>query len=173
MPSIRKLKVYPDPILHEVSQPVEQFDDELKTLVDDMFITMEATDGAGLSAVQVGILQRVVVMDCGNPTVLINPRITERLGEYTFEEGCLSVPGVFEERVRSQQVHVDFYDTAGGHHLRWFKNLEAFCIQHEIDHLDGKVFIDDLSSLKKKRARDKIKKTVNQFQKDIIKHKAY
>ncbi len=171
MPKIYKLKVYPDPILHEVSQPVTQFNSDLKDLVDSMYAVMEMADGYGLAAVQVGALWRVIIV---NGLTMVNPEITDHsLGEHKLEEGCLSVPGVYEKRARSKFITCKYQSVTGESYEFDFEGLQAFCIQHEIDHLDGKVFIDDSSPLKKKRARTKIQNTLRKFGRDIIKQKVY
>lgn len=141
-----------------------------------MILTMEAADGVGLSAVQVGIPLRIVVFvdqDPMNHEVFINPVITRSYGKQELSEGCLSVPGVYEDRQRAEHIFVEYQDRYGMKSERELTGLEAFCVQHEIDHLDGKVFIDELSPLKKNRARDKIKKTVRLFKRDLVKQKAY
>jgi peptide deformylase len=175
MARIRKLVVYPDPLLHRISDPVTNFDPKyLQPLIDDMFITMECADGVGLSAIQIGEPKRIIIaQDETDQYCLINPGIVSADGKQTFEEGCLSVPGVYEERERAEHITVRFHNVLGEEMEEDFSGLAAFCIQHEIDHLNGKVFIDDLSPLKKNRARDKIKKTVRKFQKDLLKQKTY
>jgi peptide deformylase len=165
--AVRKLVLYPDPLLHTVSKPVEDFDDpDFQTLVDDMKDTVLATGGVGLSAIQVGVPLRVmIVIDTHplNPEVIINPEILGFDGVQTINEGCLSVPGVFENRQRAQTVHTRYQLRNGEVFEHTFTDLEAFCFQHELDHLEGRVFVDDYSPLKKKRARDKIIKTARTF----------
>jgi len=160
-----KLLYYPDPILTQVSEPVTEFDQSLITFCDDLYATMKENDGMGLSAVQVGVLKQIIVMDIGEGSyTLINPEIRETTtGDgniLKFSEGCLSVPGYYEERERSSGVLLRYETENGAPVIKWFKELEAFCIQHEMDHLDGKLFIDDLSSLKKQLVRKKITKTL-------------
>ena len=175
MPTIRQLRVYPDPILHEVSEPATEEDSDL---IYDMFATMQAADGIGLSAVQVGVLKRIIVLQdtqSGSLYAMYNPVIIEKSGEFTHQEGCLSVPGVYEERKRYEEIRVQCDDLREGGEPYVIKStgLDAFCIQHEIDHLDGKVFIDDYSQLKINRARDKIKKTLKTFRKEGLTSIAY
>lgn len=163
-----KILTYPNPILTQVSEPVTEFDKPpydggLGVLCAQMFDTMRKSDGAGLSAVQVGILKRIIVMQVpgGEPHVFINPEIREYARPmFTYSEGCLSVPGFFDDRERYSSILLHWYTVQGEHKFHWFSDLEAFCIQHEMDHLEGKLFIDDLSPLKKDRIRKKIEKTL-------------
>lgn len=169
------LRVYPDSILSKISEPVEEFGTEdLGLLCEQMHITMFYNDGVGLSAVQVGQLKRIVTMkmpeivvengktyDVSRPYNFINPEIRETVTKrFTFSEGCLSVPGYFEERERSDAILLRYQTIHGDAKVHWFKGEEAFVIQHEIDHLDGKLFIDDLSPLKKERIGKKIQKAM-------------
>jgi peptide deformylase len=157
-----KLKIYPNPILTQASEPVTEFDQSLINFCDDLYTIMLESDGVGLSAVQVGVLKKIIVIDVGEGRqTLINPEIGLRSGDtFTFSEGCLSVPGYYEDRERPNKILVRFQDTKNGVHVEWFEGLEAFVIQHEMDHLEGKLFIDDLSPLKKNRVRKKIEKTL-------------
>lgn len=158
-----KILTYPNPILTRVSEPVTEFDDELKEFCHEMADTMEEGGGIGLSAVQVGVLKRIITMHVPGELAhaLINPEIIERSrGVFQFSEGCLSVPGYFEDRVRNVGVTVRYQTLSGDEVEKWFEDLGAFCIQHEMDHLEGKLFIDDLSPLKKNRIRKKIEKTL-------------
>jgi peptide deformylase len=167
--AIRKLRVYPDPILHQISKPVRVFDDEFQQLVDDMKDTMCAANGIGISAIQVGVPLRVlIILDTHplNPEVIVNPSIVDAHGMQEIREGCLSVPGVFEDRSRAETVTVSYLTRYGEHTTHIFSGVEAFCLQHEMDHLDGKVFVDELSSLKKTRVRGKINKTVKRLRRD-------
>lgn len=153
---------YPDPRLRQVAKPVATVDDALRRLVDDMAETMYAAPGIGLAAVQVNVALRVVVIDLSETRhtlqVLINPEITERDGKQVFEEGCLSVPGIFGEVERAQHIRVRALGRDGKPFELEAQGLLATCIQHEIDHLDGKVFVDYLSRLKQSRIRKKIEK---------------
>ncbi|KKN35048.1 hypothetical protein LCGC14_0787590 [marine sediment metagenome] len=169
-----QLLTYPDPFLTKVSEPVTEFDYDLATICEKMHSTMFYRDGIGLSAVQAGILKRIITMkipetieengktyDTARPYNFINPEIRESVTKrFSFSEGCLSVPGYFENRERSDAVLLRYETIHGDVKVNWFDGLEAFVIQHEIDHLDGKLFIDDLSPLKKKRIGKKIQKTL-------------
>ena len=170
------LRVYPDSFLTKVSESVTQSEfgsDELALLCEQMHATMFFNHGVGLSAVQVGVLKRIVTMkipeeieqdgqifDAGRPYNFINPEIIESDGVFQFQEGCLSVPGYYEDRERANRIVLRFQTIHGDRLEEEFTGLEAFCIQHELDHLDGKLFIDDLSPLKKQRVRTKIQKTL-------------
>ena len=160
--TIRKIVVYPDPRLREISKPVTEFNDELKELVKDMAETMYDAPGIGLAAVQIGVPRRVVVMDLSetrdNLQIFINPEITEHGGTIEMEEGCLSVPGVYASVERVEKVKINACDTAGIPFELEADELLSICIQHEVDHLDGKVFVDYLSRLKQQRVRRKLKK---------------
>ena len=155
--------VYPDPKLHTVARPVEAVDDAIRTLVNDMFDTMYEANGVGLAATQVDVHQRVVVMDVSETRdqrmVLINPEI-EWLSEerQTRDEGCLSVPGMYDGVERASQVRVHALDENGNSRVIDADGLLAVCIQHEIDHLNGKVFVEYLSPLKRNRIKTKLAK---------------
>ena len=155
--------VYPDPKLHTVARPVEAVDDAIRTLVNDMFDTMYEANGVGLAATQVDVHQRVVVMDVSETrdqrVVLINPEI-EWLSEerQTRDEGCLSVPGMYDGVERAIQVRVHALDENGNSRVIDADGLLAVCIQHEIDHLNGKVFVEYLSPLKRNRIKTKLAK---------------
>lgn len=154
--------VYPDRRLRQVAQPVTEFDDDLARLVADMAETMYAAPGIGLAAVQVGVPKRVVVMDLSaernDLRVFVNPEISELSGQAETEEGCLSVPGVFATVRRAETVMIHAQDVNGRPFEIAADDLLAICIQHEIDHLDGKVFIDRLSRVKQSRIRKKLSK---------------
>ncbi|NMG02377.1 peptide deformylase [Azoarcus taiwanensis] len=153
---------YPDPRLHLKAKPVEQVDDEIRRLVDDMAETMYEAPGIGLAAIQVNVQKRVIVIDVSEDKsslmALINPVIVERRGEQTCEEGCLSVPGIYEKVTRAEEVTVEALDRDGQAFRIEADGLLAVCIQHEIDHLDGKVFVEYLSSLKLNRIKTKLAK---------------
>jgi peptide deformylase len=157
-----KILEYPDPKLRTKAVPVEQVDDRLRRLVDDMFETMYAAPGIGLAATQVDVHRRLLVADVSleknDPHVLINPQILEKDGQAVSEEGCLSVPGYFEEVERAQTVRVRFLDRDGNAVEREFDGLLGICVQHEIDHLDGKLFVDYLSEAKRQRIRKRLDK---------------
>lgn len=154
---------YPDPRLHKVAAPVAMVDDRIRQLVRDMAETMYAAPGVGLAATQVDVHERVVVIDVSenNDTllVLINPEITWKSDDLeTFEEGCLSVPGVYDEVERAAEVRVRALDENGDAFELEADGLLAVCIQHELDHLQGKVFVEYLSRLKQSRLKARIKK---------------
>ncbi|KPN72250.1 peptide deformylase [Neisseria sp. 83E34] len=153
---------YPDERLHIVAKPVAEIDSRIKTLVTDMFETMYEAKGIGLAATQVNVHERVVVMDLSEernePRVFINPQITHKDGETTYEEGCLSVPGIYDTVTRAERVTVEALDENGQKFTLEADGLLAICIQHELDHLMGKVFIEHLSQLKQNRIKTKLKK---------------
>lgn len=149
--ALRNVVKYGDPILKKKSRKVEVFDEKISTLIDDMLETMYHSDGVGLAAVQVGILKRIVVIDCGDgPMELINPEITLAEGEQHAQEGCLSLPGRYETTIRPQHVQVKGQDRNGKWHVYTGDDLKARAFCHEIDHLDGILFIDRLEKDHKK-----------------------
>jgi peptide deformylase len=153
---------FPDPRLRTRAVPVMQFDADLVRLVDDMFETMYAAPGIGLAASQVNVHRRLLVMDVSkdrsDALVFVNPEIVERDGIGVMEEGCLSVPNIFDEVERAQRVVVRAQDRHGVVFERELVELAAVCLQHEMDHLEGKLFVDYLSSLKRDRIRRKLEK---------------
>lgn len=154
---------YPDPRLHTVARPVVEVDARIARLVDDMLETMYAAEGIGLAATQVDVHERVIVIDVSEardrPLVLINPEITWRSDErFMAEEGCLSVPTFYDKVERSSRVHVRAQGRDGQPFDLQADELLAVCVQHEMDHLQGKVFVDYLSLLKRNRIRDKLLK---------------
>ena len=153
---------YPDPRLRTKAQPVAVFDAILKRRIDDMFETMYAAPGIGLAATQVDWHYRLIVIDISDdknqPEVFINPEILAREGEATGEEGCLSVPGIFEDIPRSTRVTVRAQSADGMYFERDLDGMLAVCLQHEMDHLGGKLFVDYLSELKRQRIRKKLDK---------------
>lgn len=153
---------FPDPRLRTRAIAVDSVDDELRSLIDDMFETMYAAPGIGLAATQVDVHKRLLVADVSadnsEPYVLINPEIIEKDGETMTEEGCLSVPGYYEEVKRAEHIRVRFLDRDGKEVEAEAEGLLAVCIQHEIDHLDGKLFVDYLSEAKRMRIRKKLVK---------------
>jgi peptide deformylase len=159
---------FPDPRLRNVAQPVARVDDTIRKLVDDMFETMYAAPGIGLAATQVNVDKRVIVIDVSEekdqPLCLINPEILARDGVEEMEEGCLSVPGVFELVERADHIRIQALDRDGERIDMEACDLLAVCIQHEIDHLDGKLFVDYLSPLKRARIRKKLEKEQRQSQ---------
>ncbi len=159
--------VFPDPRLRIRARAVEQVNEEIRRLVDDMFETMYAAGGVGLAATQVDVHQRILVADVSpeqnEPRVFINPELSIIDPEpREFEEGCLSVPGFRELVQRPSAVRVRALDEHGKAFSEELEGLLAVCVQHEIDHLDGKLFVDYLSQLKRERIRDKLKKQVAQ-----------
>ena len=153
---------FPDPRLRKKAVPVDTVDDELRTLIDDMFETMYAAPGIGLAATQVDVHRRLLVADVSadksDPHVFINPEILEKDGVTFTEEGCLSVPGYYEEVKRAEHIRLRYLDREGRECEGEFEGLLAVCIQHEIDHLDGKLFVDYLSEAKRSRIRKKLEK---------------
>ncbi len=154
---------FPDPRLRNIAQPVTEVDDAVRQLVDNMFETMYAAPGIGLAATQVNVSQRVVVIDISEdnkqPLCLINPELLDLQGIEEMDEGCLSVPGVYETVQRAEKVRVRALDRDGSAFELEADGLLAVCLQHEIDHLDGKLFVDYLSQLKRTRIRKKLEKT--------------
>lgn len=153
---------YPDPRLHTKAAPVEKVDDEIRTLVKNMAETMYAAPGVGLAATQVNVHKRVLVMDVSEThdqlIALVNPEIVASDGAGEREEGCLSVPGIYEKVRRAERVTVTALDLDGKPLRLEADGLLAVCIQHEIDHLNGKVFVEYLSQLKQSRIKNKLKK---------------
>ena len=153
---------FPDPRLRKKAVPVDHVDDSLRALIDDMFETMYAAPGIGLAATQVDIHRRLLVADVSSdksaPHVFINPVIVEKDGVTVTEEGCLSVPGYYEEVKRAEHIRVRYLDRDGRDCEDEFEGLLAVCVQHEIDHLDGKLFVDYLSEAKRSRIRKKLEK---------------
>jgi peptide deformylase len=166
MPLLNILR-YPDPRLHKVAKPVERVDDEVRRLVRDMAETMYAAPGIGLAATQVDVHRRVIVIDTSDTRdqllVLINPEIVRASDELQqCEEGCLSVPGVYETVARAAKVTVRALDANGIAFERDAEGMLAVCIQHEMDHLEGKVFVEYLSRLKRSRIKSKMEKQFRQ-----------
>jgi len=153
---------FPDPRLRSKARPVSRVDDGIRRLVEDMFETMYAAPGVGLAAVQVNVPVQVITIDVSedrrSPLCLINPRILTLEGAFESDEGCLSVPGVYEPVQRASEVRVEALDKNGIRFELDASGLLAVCIQHEIDHLAGKLFVDHLSSLKRQRIRKKMEK---------------
>ena len=161
--AILNILEFPDPRLRTIAKPVTVFDDALQQLIDDMFETMYAAPGIGLAATQVNVHKRLVVMDLSEdksePRVFINPEfesLTEEMDQY--QEGCLSVPGFYENVDRPQKVKIKALDRNGEPYELIAEGLLAVCIQHECDHLNGKLFVDYLSSLKRDRIKKKLEK---------------
>lgn len=159
---------YGDPILTRRAEEITEFDERLGKLVDDMFETMYGAPGVGLAAPQIGVLKRLFVMDCGggrskkHKVALINPLIETEEGQQIGDEGCLSFPGIFFQVARPQRVVVRAQDIDGKPFTLDVMDLEARCVAHETDHLDGELFIEYLSPLKRDLTRRKIKKRIKQ-----------
>ncbi len=157
---------FPDPRLRNRAKPVSEVDARVRKLADDMLETMYKAPGIGLAAVQVNVPLRVVTIDISEerdqPLVLINPEILERDGVEEMSEGCLSVPGIYEKVKRANHIRFRALDLEGQPLEQEAEGLLAVCVQHEIDHLDGKLFVDYLSSLKRQRIRKKLEKEARQ-----------
>ena len=173
--SKRNIVIEPDPILRKKSDYLEKVDDELRILMDDMLETMYAAPGIGLAAVQIGILKRLIVIDITkndekkDPLFLINPKIISKSSNTsTYEEGCLSLPGHFAEIERPAECQVSYMDYNGKKKEMTAKGLLSTCIQHEVDHLNGVLFIDYLSKLKKDMIIKKLVKHKNELKKIVL-----
>lgn len=165
--AVLEILEFPDPRLRTEAKPVAQVTGSTRTLIDDMLETMYAAPGIGLAATQVNVHQRLLVMDVSDdnsePLVFINPRITVLDPEEDeYDEGCLSVPGFYETVSRPQKIEVSALDRNGEAFTCQLEGLAAICLQHEVDHLDGKLFVDYLSALKRQRIRKKLEKDQRQ-----------
>jgi peptide deformylase len=163
--TVRAILTVPDPRLKLVSKPVDGVDDDLRALMDDMVETMYDADGIGLAAIQIGVDKRVIVMDLSDtrdrPRYFVNPVITPLTDELKpYSEGCLSVPEIYDEVERPARVKISYLDYGGAPREEIAEDLFAVCIQHEMDHLEGIVFIDYLSRLKRDRAVRRVQKLV-------------
>ena len=163
--AIREILVVPNPVLKLVSQPVDKVDDELRALMDDMLETMYDAPGIGLAAIQIGVPKRVIVMDISGPDdekaprYFVNPEIIWSSEDTApYEEGCLSIPDIYDEVERPARVKLKYLNYQGEEVVEDAEGLFAVCIQHEMDHLEGVLFIDHLSRLKRERAVAKVKK---------------
>lgn len=163
--ALREILVVPNPVLKQVSQPVDKVDDELRALMDDMLETMYAAPGIGLAAIQIGVPKRVIVMDLARegeapqPRYFVNPEILwSSVDMAPYEEGCLSIPEIYDEVERPAQVKLKYLNYQGEEIIEDADGLYAVCIQHEMDHLEGVLFIDHLSRLRRDRAIAKVKK---------------
>ncbi len=163
---------FPDPRLRNKAQVVKSFDDDLRKLAADMLETMYQAPGIGLASTQVNDPRRLVVIDISeehdDPLCLVNPEILEKHGEHKMDEGCLSVPGVYEPVVRATHIRVRAQNLDGETIEFEAEELLAVCIQHELDHLEGKLFIDNLSALKRQRIRKKLEKEERLAQQDSV-----
>ncbi len=163
---IRPILIHPDPRLKKVCAPVDDISDALRTLADDMFETMYDAPGIGLAGPQIGVMHRVIVMDCkredtdpSRPIAMFNPRVVASSDETNvYEEGCLSIPEQYAEVTRPKVVDVEWMDVDGALQTETFDGLWATCVQHEIDHLEGKLFIDYLKPLKRQMITRKMQK---------------
>lgn len=160
--AILKIVYLPDPCLRQIAKPIDTFDDALQTLIEDMFETMYDARGVGLAAPQVGVSRRLSVIDVEgdkrDQLVIINPEIIKAEGEEEYQEGCLSVPGSYDKVIRAKKVTVKALDRHGKPFELSADGLLGECLQHEIDHLNGKLYIDLLSPLKRSLARRKLEK---------------
>ena len=172
--SLLRILHYPEPLLKRRSQTVTEFDDELRQLAEDMAETMYDAPGVGLAAPQVGVLKRLIVMDCSakeEPNDLlcaVNPEIIATEGESVEEEGCLSVPGFYANVNRAAKVRMRYQDVAGNVHERDADGLLAICMQHEIDHLEGILFVDRLSPLKRSMFKKKYLKMLKEREQEHV-----
>ena len=164
--AILRILRYPDPRLYKVAAKVSRVDSEIRKLIKDMAQTMYAAPGIGLAATQADVHKRVIVIDISETRdqlrVFVNPEILEASGEAECEEGCLSVPGIYEKVRRAEHVKVRALDAEGRHYVLEAEGLLAVCVQHETDHLEGKVFVDYLSRLKRQRIIAKLNKQLRQ-----------
>jgi peptide deformylase len=171
--SLLRICHYPDPVLKRKAEPVTVFDAELRRLANDMLDTMYAAPGVGLAAPQVGVSRRLIVLDCSpkegdrTPLVAVNPEIVGAEGECCEEEGCLSVPEYYAKVPRREKVRVRFRDLDGTSREIEADGLWAICLQHEIDHLEGILFVDRLSPLKRSLFRKKYQKIIEQRQEQL------
>ena len=160
--AILNILEFPDPRLRTIAKSVDVVDDGIRQLIDDMFETMYDAPGIGLAASQVDVHQRFMVIDISEeknqPHVFINPELSDKAGEQVYQEGCLSVPGIFADVTRADEITVRFVDRQGQPQELRADGLLAVCIQHEMDHLDGKLFVDYLSPLKREMVRKKLAK---------------
>ena len=173
--TIRKILVEPDPFLRQKSKKVEKVDDDIRSLMDDMLETMYDAPGIGLAAIQIGIPKRVIVIDLAKenekkqPLYFVNPEIiTKSEIDLTYEEGCLSVPGQFAEIDRPDKCKVKYLDYNGKEQILNAEGLLATCIQHEIDHLEGILFIDYLSKLKRSMITKKLSKQKKELERIVV-----
>lgn len=164
--AVRKVLCYPDQRLRTKAKPVEQFDGDIKQLADDLLETMYNQQGVGLAGTQIDVHQRILAIDVSDsrqqPRILINPELLEQHDFQPGSEGCLSFPGVFDKVERAHQIRYAYQDTHGERHEAQAEGLLAVCIQHEMDHLDGVLLVDHLSSLKRQRFLKKMRKQQKQ-----------
>ena len=162
--TIRKILTFPDPALRNVAKEVTEFDSELKILADDLLETMYENNGIGLAAIQIGILKRIIVADVSEeknqPYIFVNPKIKvlDEKEKGGYDEGCLSIPGFYEEVIRPLKVEINFQNLEGENKSLFPEGLLGVVVQHEADHLDGKLMVDYISSVKRQRIRSKLLK---------------
>ncbi len=153
---------YPHPALRKKAKPILVFENSITQLAANMLETMYQAPGIGLAATQMGIEKQILVIDTSdakdNPLIICNPKIVSKAGEMIYEEGCLSFPGIYAQVSRAQQISLEYQDVEGNHQTLEVEDLTAICIQHEMDHLIGKLFVDYLSSLKRNRIRKQLEK---------------
>jgi len=173
--TIRKILVEPDPFLRRKSKKVEKVDDDVRSLMNDMLETMYDAPGIGLAAIQIGVAKRIIVMDLAKenekkqPLYFVNPEIiTKSEIDLTYEEGCLSVPGQFAEIDRPDRCKIKYLDYDGKEQILNAEGLLATCIQHEIDHLEGILFIDYLSKLKRSMITKKLSKQKKELERIVV-----
>ena len=173
--TIRKILTEPDPFLRQKSKPVEKVDDSIREIMDDMLETMYQAPGIGLAAIQIGIPKRIIVLDISKdpekkePLYFVNPeKVYTSEDQATYEEGCLSVPGQFAEIDRPDKCHIKYLDYNGDSKELKAEGLLATCIQHEIDHLEGILFIDYLSKLKRSMITKKLSKQKKELERIVI-----
>ncbi|MBL4872752.1 MAG: peptide deformylase [Rhodobacteraceae bacterium] len=171
--TLRNILLHPDPRLKKVCEPVADVDAKIRKLASDMLETMYDAPGVGLAGPQVGVMKRIFVIDCAekdaaaDPMVLINPQITwVSEGLNTYEEGCLSIPDMYEEVTRPEMVRMSYLDVDGKLHEDEFDELYATAVQHELDHLDGVLFIDHISKMKRAMITSKMKKLKKELARD-------
>tara|TARA_B100001250_G_scaffold410778_1_gene437924 strand:- start:730 stop:1254 length:525 start_codon:yes stop_codon:yes gene_type:complete len=173
--AIKKILIEPDPFLRQKSKKVEKVDDHIRSLMDDMLATMYNAPGIGLAAIQIGVPKRVIVIDLAKenekkqPLYFVNPEILKKSEtDLTYEEGCLSVPGQFAEVDRPDRCKVKYLDYDGKEQILNAEGLLATCIQHEIDHLEGILFIDYLSKLKRSMITKKLSKQKKELERIVV-----
>lgn len=179
---VREILIWPHPVLKQKGQPVARVDDDIRTLIKDMFDSMYDADGVGLAAPQLGVLKNIIVLDTtprqpdSKAVAMVNPEILELIGKLTYKEGCLSIPGEAEDVERAAEVVVRYQDEQGQVQTLRADGLLSVAIQHETDHLKGTVFVDHVSSLKRELIRKRMKKlqtTIAEDKKDAARgHKA-
>lgn len=171
--TLRNILIHPDPRLKKLCTPIEEFGPDLAVLAEDMLQTMYDAPGVGLAGPQIGVMKRIIVMDCAKegaeprPLPMINPEITWASEDTSvYEEGCLSIPEQYAEVTRPAEVKVRWQDVTGAFHVEQFSGLWATCVQHEIDHLDGKLFIDYLGPMKRQMITRKMEKLKRELARD-------